>query len=177
MTGADHAAIAFRPLEREDMPLMHRWLQAPHMRRHYQPQELDLDEVTAKYLPRIEGTVATHCHIALLADAPLGMIQCYRNADFPDYSAEIVLAEGISLDIFIGEAARLGQGLGPRLLRAYIKDIAFKVFPEEARCYICHALDNPAAIRSSEKAGFRFLRDVEEAGKPAKLFVLPKEAL
>jgi len=169
--------ISFRSLAAGDMALMHRWLHVPHMRLHYQPQALTPEEVAAKYLPRIEGRVDTHCHIALLDGAPLGMIQCYRNADFPDYSAEIVLEDGISLDIFIGEAEWLGQGLGPQLLRAYIKDVAFAIFPGETRCYICHALDNPGAIRSSEKAGFRFLRDVEEAGKPAKLFVLPKEAL
>lgn len=167
--------ISFRPLALADMPLLHRWLNAPHMRAHYQRLPMTLEDVIAKYTPRIEGRVNTHCHIALLGDMPFGKIQCYRNADFPDYSAEILLDDGISLDIFIGAGELLGQGLGPAMLRAYINDVAFRIFEGERRCYICHAADNPAAIRGSEKAGFRLLRTVIEAGAPALLFVMDKE--
>ena len=169
--------ITFRDLAYKDMPLLHRWLNAPHMRAHYQRLPMTLDEVIAKYTPRIDGRVDTHCHIALLDDKPFGKIQCFSNAVFPDFSADIILDDGISLDIFIGEGDMLGQGLGPRMLRAYLKDVAFRIFGSETHCYICHATDNPAAIRSSLKAGFRFLRDVIEAEAPAKLFVIDKESL
>jgi len=169
--------VTFRPLAHADMPLLHGWLNAPHMRAHYQRQPMTLDEVIAKYTPRIDGRVDTHCHIALLGDKPFGKIQCFSNAHFPDFSAEEVLDTGISLDIFIGEGDMIGQGLGPRMLQAYLKDVAFRIFEGETHCYICHAADNPAAIRSSLKAGFRFLRDVIEADAPAKLYVIEKKNL
>jgi len=166
--------ITFRLLTTDDVPMMHDWLNRAHLRQHYQPRPITLGEVAAKFAPRLEFKERTYCHIALLAGQPFAYIQCYKNADYPDYSAEVVLEDGISLDLFIADEARRGQGLGPQLLQAYLRDVVFDLFPDETCCYICHKLDNPQALRASQKAGFRVLRDVIEAEAPARLLVFDK---
>ena len=163
--------ITFRPLEAGDLTLLHRWLNLPHMQQWYEPRPVTLQEVTAKFRPRIEGLQPTFCHIALLKGRPFGKIQSYRNADYPDYSADIVVEEGVSLDLFIGEPDLLGQGLGAPYLQRYIETVVAAVFPAERHVYICHKTGNTRACRASEKAGFTRLRDVEEAGHPAVLMV------
>ncbi len=168
--------ITFRPLAIADLPLLTQWLNLPHMQQWYEPRPVTLDEVTAKFTPRISGDQPTHCHIALLKGVPFGKIQVYKNADYPDYSADIVVEDGVSLDLFIGNPALLGQGLGALYLTRYINTIVQQLYPQETHIYICHKTSNPRACKASEKAGFKKLRDVEEAGRPAVLMVFETTA-
>ena len=105
MTAKPLPVVVFRPVSEVDFPLMTGWLAQPHVRAFYQKDPITLDEVAAKYGPRVRGEAPTHCHLALSQGRPFGYLQCYRNLDWPDWAAEIDVDGGLSIDLFIGDPA------------------------------------------------------------------------
>jgi hypothetical protein len=131
MTGATGNAsgdVAFRPVLMADVPMLTRWLGEPHVRRFYQKAPITRDEVAAEYGPTIRGETPDIVHLALSNGAPFGYIQCYRNADYPDWADVIDVHDGISVDFFVGEPRCLGQGFGRVLLGGFLQRIAFPHF-------------------------------------------------
>ena len=147
------------------MPLARRWLLEPHVRRWWNddPNEHDYPEGTiADWLAAVHGTDPTDMLLIRLDGQPIGVMQSYRVNSYPDYVAELgELAEpAFSLDLFVGEPALIGTGVGPELLRAFLP-IAFARYGLDY-CVIGPARSNVAAIRAYEKVGFRYLRDYRE---------------
>jgi aminoglycoside 6'-N-acetyltransferase len=93
---------------------------------------------------------------------PIGVMQSYRVDSYPDYVAQLgPLAEpAFSLDVFIGEPELIGRGLGPALVRAYLPPMFDRYGVDY--CVIGPSRANVAAIRSYEKAGFRYLKEYRE---------------
>lgn len=56
----------------------------------------------------------------------------------------------------------IGLGVGRRMLRHFVDQIAFPGHPEERLCWIGHELENVAAWRCSEAAGFSPVREYVE---------------
>lgn len=166
--------IDFRHVAEADFPLMTGWLAQPHVRVFYQKTPISLDEVAAKYGPRVRGEDPTHPHLALFEGRPFGYLQCYRNADWPEWAAEIDTPHGLSIDLFIGDPALVGRGYGRAMLGGYVRDVAFPLHPDETRCYIAHAHDNAAALACSRAVGFRDLGDFVEDGVDMRLLVIDR---
>jgi hypothetical protein len=83
------------------------------------------EETEAHYLPTIEGTDPTQHYLALLDGEPLGMIQTYLVSDYPDYAALIEEGEGTAgLDLFIGDEAMTGRGLGTEMIRGFTRIVS-----------------------------------------------------
>ncbi|MCA1839316.1 MAG: GNAT family N-acetyltransferase [Actinomycetota bacterium] len=152
------------------MFLLHEWLNMPHMRRFYQKAPITPEEVKQKYLPRTLPSSPTRCHLAVVNGSPVGKLQCYRNADFPENASEIGTSEGISIDLFIGEPTKLRQGPCGPILRGYLS-VVTDLFPDESPTYVCHDQRNEAAIACSKSVGFRQVLEVIEGGCPCVLLV------
>jgi len=167
----DADAITFEPLRQEHLPLLYEWLNRPHMREYYQKRPISLSEVEEKFSPRIRGEFPTHDHIAIYSGAPFGKLQCYKNIDHPNYANEINLTEGLSIDLFIGEPDMMGRGFGRKMLHDYVVRVAFPLYPDESKCFICHELKNIRARACSVAAGFQPVRQVVEGGTPSELLV------
>jgi len=175
MTERAPPTVGFRPVVETDFPLMNAWLAQAHVRTFFQKEPITLAEVAAKYGPRVRGEVPTHCHLALdEAGRPFGYLQGYRNLDWPDWAAEIDVDGGLSIDLYIGEPDHVGGGYGRAMLGAYVRDIAFPLYPDEARCYIAHAHENIAALACSRAVGFRDLGDFVEDGVDMRLLLLER---
>jgi aminoglycoside 6'-N-acetyltransferase len=153
--------------------MMTRWLAAPHVKAFYQPAQISLDEVIERYGPRLAEAWPTRCHIALSHDHPFAYLQCYRNADWPEWSATMDVEGGLSIDLYIGDADFVGRGFGRAMLAAYVRE-AFAIFPDERLCYIAHAADNRPALASSQAVGFRFLKTFDEEGVVMRLLALER---
>src|SRR5947208_775018 len=73
------------------------------------------------------------------------------------------------VDLLIGEEELTGRGLGPEILGAFVRDVvtapSVVAAVEEA---------NRRSWRAFEKAGFRYVRDVEEDGIPHRLMRLDR---
>src|SRR5947209_4738307 len=107
------AAIAFTPLERGHLALLHEWLQRDHVREWWGPPQTRA-EVEEEYLPAIDGTEPVRVFLIKLDARPIGMIQACWGADEPGVAG---------LDLLIGEEQLVGRGLGPRILREFMRTI------------------------------------------------------
>ncbi len=166
-------SIGFRPVRISDLPTLTRWLAEPHVRNFYQKTPVSLAEVAAEYEPVVSGETPDICHLALNDGAPFAYLQCYRNVDYPNWTAIIEVNDGLSVDLFIGEPDYLGRGFGRLMLSEYLPRIAFPYFVGEACAYIAHELANAAALRCSQAAGFRPFREFLEDG--IKMLLLAKQ--
>src|SRR5271165_3683439 len=104
--------IKFRPLREADLPMLTEWLAEPHVRRFYQKHPVTLPDVALEYGPTLRADEPSLSHLAIRNGTPFGYLQCYRNADYPEWCAVINVHDGISVDLFIGDPACLRRGLG-----------------------------------------------------------------
>ena len=160
--------IAFRPLTAADFPMLTGWLAQPHVRRFVQKTPMSLEDVTAKYGPRVRGEQPLVCHIASDDGVAFGYLQAYRNRDWADYALVMGHADGISLDLHIGDPASVGKGLGRAMLGGYVSEIALPHYAE-SRAYIAHDLENAAALACSKSVGFKPLAQFIEDGEVKQL--------
>jgi RimJ/RimL family protein N-acetyltransferase len=149
----------FRTLDRCDLPLMHRWLHTPHVVEWWPDEALTLDQIIAKYAPRIDGKEDVRCFVIVHGDAPIGYIQEYPIVE-SEYASCIADAErAAGIDLFIGEVEFHHRGLGAPIIRQFLSDVVF-ADPAIETCIIDPAVTNRGAIRAYEKAGFHFLATV-----------------
>ena len=169
--------IGFRPLERDDLGLMYRWLRREHVRRWWDEHE-SYEDVADHYLPAIEGRKPSDLYLILLDDRPVGFIQTYLVADYPDFAARIGVGGGVAgVDLFVGEEELTGRGLGTEVLRAFVRDVVFAE-PRTTACVADPDGRNTASIRAFEKAGFRRVGEFvdPEDGQLHALVRLDREA-
>jgi RimJ/RimL family protein N-acetyltransferase len=141
--------VTFRPMTKDDLPLMHEWLQRPHVKRWWDPRET-LAEVEAHYAPRIAGDDPVDLWLALENGRPIAFLQTYLQDDTT-----------AGIDLFVADESRIGKGLGSELIRRFVDEVVFA----RARTTACiadpeHA--NVASIRAFEKAGFVRVGDLDE---------------
>jgi RimJ/RimL family protein N-acetyltransferase len=160
--------ISFRPLTADDLPELHRWLQREHVKRWWRDHET-LDEVTAHYLPSIQGSEPSDHYVILVDARPAGMVETYLVAEHPEYDALVRAGVGVAgVDILIGEEDLTGRGIGTEVLRQFVDEIVFG----RAETFACIAgveIANTASLRAFAKAGFAPVRDYEEDGRPHRL--------
>jgi len=166
-----HASISFRPLERSDFPLLQEWLAAPHVGVWWK-ERLDLASVEAKYGPRVDGTEPTHVFVVEQEGRPIGWIQWYLWADYPEHARQLGAApSSAGIDLAIGEVKMTGLGLGPVAIREFTKQF---VFVNRAVCAVVADPEesNLRSLRAFKKAGFRVVKIVQHAGEDSKRQVL-----
>ena len=160
--------LTFRPMTREDLPLVWEWRQQPHVKKWW--HDWDTYEVLVEnYLPGIEGQDPTARYVVLLDEAPIGYIQTYLVSEYPEYAALVDVGESVAgIDLLIGEEELTGRGIGTEMLRLFVEEIVF-ADPTTIACMAGVEATNAASIRAFEKAGFQIVRDYIEDGKPHTL--------
>ena len=152
------AAVVLRPLAREDLPLLGRWLDEPRVARWWPDAHTPAD-LEADYGPSIDGTDPTVLQLALTAAGrPFGFVQSYRYDDEPESRAALaalvdVPSGALGLDYLIGEPDLQGRGLGAALVAACAAH-ALAANPGAGEVLVSVALGNRASWRALEKAGF-----------------------
>jgi len=163
--------IEFEPLRHEHLPLLREWLEREHVRRWWRDS---LDDSIAEYAKAIEGLDPSDHYLIVVDGRAVGMIETYLVSDFPEWEAIVEVGEGVAgVDLLIGEQDLTGQGLGPQVLEAFARDVVF-ARPETGACVAAVDQDNVRSRRAFEKAGFRYVRDVEEDGRPHRLMRLDR---
>ncbi len=165
--GIDPRGITFRELRAPDLPLMHRWLNAPHVRRWWYTEGSSYKEIEEHYLPGIEGRDATKLFLILHENSPIGFVQSYRISaeDDETYAGLVEVENAAGVDLFIGEPEYLYRGLGSHAIRRFISEHVFSD-PEIEACVIGPEPNNAAAIRAYAKAGFRYFKTIQVPGEP-----------
>lgn len=133
----------FRPMTTADMPLIRRWLDAPHVAEWWHDPE------TLEFV----GGDLDHPDLAqfiVSKDGPLAYLQCYQLGEWHlGFGPQPKGTRG--LDQFIGEADMLGCGHGSAFIRAFTDELFARGVP---RIVIDPSPANARAIRAYEKAGF-----------------------
>jgi ribosomal protein S18 acetylase RimI-like enzyme len=147
--------IGFRPLEADDLQQVFLWLLKPHVTKWYSPEPSSFMECVAKYGPRTREGSAVRAFMVLMDDMPIGYIQTYAIATFPDYEAQLACEPGVAgMDLFIGEESFLHRGFGPDIMTRFVEEIVFAGDAAHA-CIAGPTEGNRESIRAFEKAGFR----------------------
>ncbi|MCG2592272.1 aminoglycoside 6'-N-acetyltransferase [Ramlibacter sp. XY19] len=146
--------VSLRLMTEHDIPLLHGWLNEPHVVQWWGGERPSLDEVRAKYLPRVLAQERVIPYIGMLGDTPFAYAQSYVALGAGGGWWEEETDPGVrGIDQSIGLPELLGQGLGTALVRALV-DLLF-ADPAVTRIQTDPSPDNPRAIRCYEKAGFR----------------------
>lgn len=149
-------------MEREDLSLLHTWLNLPHVHEFYdKDRQNSKEDVQKRYAPKIRGEKPTDCYFVLYNNKPVAYIQKYRVNDyeelgpFLDYDDSVV-----SVDLFIGDKEYMGKGFGNMMLSKFISDILF-TNSDIRRVMIGPEPSNCRAIKSYQKAGFKHVQTLK----------------
>ncbi|MBV9817579.1 MAG: GNAT family N-acetyltransferase [Solirubrobacterales bacterium] len=149
--------IQLRPLVREDLTTLGRWLAEPHVCTWWR-EASDPTSVRATYAPAIAGADPTELLIAELDGRPIGMLQRYLLSDNPDYERALAPAQApspaASLDYLIGVPELTGRGLGPRMIAAGSSGVWLR-HPEVVAIVVAVQQANRPSWRALESAGYR----------------------
>lgn len=153
----------FHPLAEEHLPLLHGWLQRPHVA-HWWGEPESVDELREDFLDG--GT--TRAFIAHLDGEPMGFVQCYVVMGSGEGWWEGETDPGArGIDQFLAHDSQLNQGLGRAMVGAFVA----KLFEDPAVTVVQTdpSPDNPRAIRCYAAAGFRAVGEVQTPDGPALL--------
>ena len=169
----DPRGISFRSLRTSDLGLMHRWLNAPHVRRWWYAEGTSYTEIENEYLPYIEGRDSAKPFVILHENKPIGYIQSYRISaeDDEGYANLVDVEDSAGVDMFIGEAEYLHRGLGRHIIQGFLYEHVFSD-PGVEVCVIGPEPKNTAAIRAYEKAGFRFFKTIQVTTEPEPEYLM-----
>lgn len=147
--------IQFTSLDESHFPLLHRWLNAPHVQKFYSLRNWSQDEVARKYLPYLIHEKRVHGFIIFLKSKAIGYIQYYPVKDHPwpkqGFSREIA-EQAAGLDLFIGEEQFCGRGYGVEIIEEFLKSY---LWPHFRYCIVDPDVGNEASIRLFERVGFQ----------------------
>jgi aminoglycoside 6'-N-acetyltransferase len=140
------SAVTFIPVGEQHRAMLAGWLVQAHWREWWGEPEEEMRLIYAVH----EGEHLPF--IACVAGAPVAYIQCWWPSQHPDvpWVKDMRMSER-GIDISIGDARHLGQGLGTLIVRHF----AAKLFAEGAtRLVIDPDQRNERAIMCYMKAGF-----------------------
>jgi RimJ/RimL family protein N-acetyltransferase len=155
-------SINFKPLTKDDLPLLFKWFQKPHVKQWYaRGESYTLDMIKEKYLPRILNPESIPNFIIYADNTPIGYIQLYCIKDslpdgVTDYTHPLFNNfkpnEIAGVDLFIANENYLKKGYATLALTNFIKEYVQGKF-------ILLVTDplkiNKNAIRFFERNGFK----------------------
>ncbi|MTD13261.1 GNAT family N-acetyltransferase [Nakamurella sp. YIM 132087] len=153
--------VVFRDLQRDDFPLLARWLAEPQVARWWN-HAYDEESLEKDFGAAVDGTDPTRlllAHVDSLEGMPFGLLQHYRFDSYPEYGVELgpllsVPAGALSIDYLIGESSCRGMGLGAEMIRAGVSD-GWAGHPGSDDVIVPVAAGNHASRRALLRAGFR----------------------
>jgi RimJ/RimL family protein N-acetyltransferase len=158
--------FSFRPLTHADLPLMHEWLNRPHIAQWW-GEPKDLESVVRTFSADLESPVI-RMFLACLDAEPVGYIQVYRvMGASPEWWTDETDPGARGTDQFLANAEQLGQGLGSTMVRQFVASLFAD--PEVTVVQTDPSPRNARAIRAYEKAGFRRVAEVVTPDGPALL--------
>jgi aminoglycoside 6'-N-acetyltransferase len=119
----------------------------------------------------VDGADPAEVFIVEWAGEPVGLIQRYQTDDEPVWTATLRAAghreRSIGIDYLIGREDRIGIGLGPAIIDAFVA-ATWDRYPGVSVVAVAVQQDNRRSWRALEKAGFRrFWAGVLESDDPS----------
>ncbi len=139
--------LTFRPLEASDYPLFARWLGRPHVAKWWH-EPATVEHVAEKYSAADRKTPV---FVVEVAGKPVGVIQMYKWADYPDDAFEPSM---IGIDYLIGEEGYVGRGVGSAMIRQFVEQVVRPRYPDATGVATSAEVANGASVGALRKAGF-----------------------
>lgn len=148
--------ISWRRVAEGDFGLLQEWLAQPHVARWWH-HETSAEAVARDFGPAARGEEPSEDLLVMLEGTPVALVQRCRFADYPGYCAELagqieLPDTAVSIDYLIGDPGRVGQGLGPRIVRAIVA-ATWTDHPDASAVIVPVHATNRASWRALEKAG------------------------
>lgn len=160
------ASVSLRLMTELDLPMLHQWLNRPHIVEWWGSHRPTIEQVRQKYLPRLMGEESVTPYIGLLDRKPFAYAQSYVALGAGDGWWEEETDPGVrGIDQSIADPELLGKGLGTKLVRALV-ELLFSD-PQVSKIQADPAPNNLRAIRCYEKAGFRRIKTIVTPDGPA----------
>ena len=138
-----------------DSDLLSAWLARPHVRRWWG----DPDQQLALCLDRSQ----TRGHVLICVNnQPVGYLR-WQQVDPEDLQAlglDHIPEGAVDMDILIGEMDWMGQGIGPQAIELMVDQLRQDL--QAPMVGMTTSVENGAAIRAYEKAGFQKLMEYED---------------
>ena len=152
--------ITFRRVVRDDFPLLASWLAQPHVERWWN-NEFTPEAIEADFGPTADGKEPNQDHLILLDDRPIGLMQYYRWADYPEDIEEMapimaVPNEAVSIDYLIGAPGLIGRGIGTAMIVRFCEWI-WDTNPAASCVLVPVCSANERSWRALLSAGFRLV--------------------
>ena len=153
----------FVPMSAADLPLVRRWLAAPHVREWWGDPDGQFALVSEDLeRPAMDQFVVT------IDGRPFAYLQCYDQTPWPDNGLGIHPLGTRGIDQFIGEPDMIDRGHGSALIRSFVDQLLRGGTP---RVVTDPDPANSRAVRAYEKAGFQKVRLVDTPDGSALLMV------
>jgi aminoglycoside 6'-N-acetyltransferase len=149
--------FAFRPLAREDFPMLASWLARPHVQVWWQhdPSSASIEE---DFGPGVDGEDAVEYFVVSIDGQESAFIQSCQLCDEDEWwrALQVVNAprDAFTVDYFIAESSLVGQGLGTAMIGAFLKD-RWRRYPDATCSIVDVDPANPPSWRALEKNGYR----------------------
>ncbi len=153
----------FRPMSSEDLPMVRRWLEAPHVAQWWH----DPDEQFALVSEDLNHP-AMDQFVVSAEDRPFAYLQCYDPTAWSDNGLGTHPLGTRGIDQFIGEPDMVDRGHGSALIRSFVDCLLKAGIP---RVVTDPDPENVRAVRAYEKAGFQKARLVNTPDGRALLMV------
>ena len=153
----------FRPMSAADLPMVRRWLEAPHVAQWWH----DPDKQFALVSEDLDHPAMDQFVVAA-ENRPFANLQCYDPNAWPEGGLGMHPDGTRGIDPFIGEPDMLDRGHGSALIRSFVDNLLSTGTP---RVVTDPDPDNIRAVRAYEKAGFQKARLVDTPDGRALLMV------
>lgn len=159
--------ILFKPLRASDIPIVHSWLQLPHIREFWDDDHRKQKQVKQHYLK----DNAVMRFIILIDGQQVGYIQRYIINSKHPFWKYITSSPSVGVDIFIGNPAFLGQGWSTPILAQFINQYC----PSATEIVVDPEIGNYKAIHCYKKLDFQVLTTITLAKKKYQLMGLERQ--
>jgi aminoglycoside 6'-N-acetyltransferase len=158
-----HSAYEFHPMTADHLPMIRRWLCAPHVTQWWGDAETQFALIRDDLAhPAMDQFIVVH------ANCPLAYLQCYDVEAWPENGFGAQPRGALGIDQFVGEPDLIGCGHGSAFIRAFADGL---LAAGASRVVTDPDPANTRAIRAYEKAGLRKDRLVDTPDGRALLMV------
>jgi aminoglycoside 6'-N-acetyltransferase len=145
--------ISFRPLEKGDFEIFAGWLVKPYVQKWW-PEPATIEHVAKEYGACTDGDFTTRVYVVQDGSKPIGIIQSFELASYPEWAKLFPMPGAISIDYLIGEEEYIGRGYGTNMIKEFIDTVVREQYPDATGVATSAEVGNLASLGALAKAGF-----------------------
>ena len=146
-------SLTFRPLAKSDFRQFAQWLGKPFVKKYW-PEPATVEHVAKEYGACTDGDFTTRVYVVQDGKEPIGIIQAFELASYPDWAKMIPMEGAVSIDYLIGEEDYIGRGYGTQMIKEFIQQVIKPTYPHATGVATSAEVENKASLGALESAGF-----------------------